>query len=562
MNTHTLRKHAGVLLLFTLFALITFFPAEFDEPLGSNPQDSLTFMWNFWWVEKAFREGLPLFQTNFLFYPGGINMAYTDLSLVNTIPGIFIAKLSDGIVAFNVLVFLTLILGAYTMFLLLEYLTNNAYVAILGGYLYSFGPWHVYKVNSSLIWASIEFVPLFVLFLFKTTEQPTLKNALWMSAFLVLTFYASIPFAFVMVLFSLMYVGYLIVTRHLTKNLLKKLVIAAVLFTLLVSPILVKMAEAHGDYIATTNAGANLVEYGRRTTSHAFLPGRASKAIMGISAMFWAVLGIVFLFRTKRREAWLWCTSLGLFFVLTLGDYGIKIGKYRLLDGVAMPAYFLRLIPPLNSFDFTKINFVMVFITSILAAYGLRWILDWVRKKQDWKTTAAFFVVLFLLIALDTTTLVQPSDRSLFSEKRMDAYERLAERGTKSDVVLDLPVATWMPASAIYKPETLAARNMIAQTIHQKHIMSGYRSRIPEEINKRRHQIYTYDLDQLKQDVDFIVVHKTFVFPQQVPNSAYDCTYDMDPKGKAFIEKVMATFAPALFYEDNALMMYDLSLIK
>ncbi len=560
MNT---KKHIAVIVLYALLAGIATYPliAHLNEPLGTNPQDNLSFMWNFWWVEKALTEGKELFYTDYLYYPTGISMVYTDLTLVNTMVGIVIAKFSDYVTAFNLLMLLTIIFGAYTMFLLLKYLTNNAAAAFLGGYIYAFGPWHIYKINSSLIWASIEFVPLFVLFLFKTAENPTTKNALLMALFLTLTFYASIPYAFMMVLFSLIYAAYLFATKKWTRALIKKCALAAVLFTLAVSPVVTLMITRYGDHAATTNPGFDLATYIARTTVHVFMPASVTKTVLSVTALILAVAGLVWLWKKRKQNGvcpGMWLASLLIFFLFSLGDKGIKIGKAIYFEQLPLPAYFMRQIPPLDSFEFAKSTFMVVFLTAILAGYGCKLLLEWLETRADRKTLYAGIGLLFMVIMLDITTVLIPSDNELFSERRMDAYRLLAARGTPDDVVLNLPVANWVERSRVVKADLTHVRNMMAQTIHGKRIMGGYRSRVAPEYTERLNALKNTDPEKLKEFIDFVVVYKSYLYPYTSPNSPYSCEIQIDPKGKEFIEKAMERFAEAKIYEDNALIIYDL----
>ena len=519
-------------------------------------------MWNFWWLEKALTEGKEVFSTDYLYYPTGISMVYTDMTLVNTVLGILFAKVSDYVTAFNIIALLTVIFGAYTMFLLLRYLTNNTSAAFLGGYIYAFGPWHIYKINSSLIWASIEFVPLFVLFLFKTTENPTTKNALLMALFLALTFYTSIPYAFMMVLFSIIYAVYLVVTKKLNKKLAQKIGLAAGVFALAVSPVVIRMITRYGGHVATTNPGFDLATYVARTTAHVFMPALVTKTVLSITTLILGVIGLVWLWKKREQKGLcvgMWLASLVIFFLFSLGDKGIKIGKTAYFEHLPLPAYFLRQIPPLDSFEFAKSTFMVVFLTAVLAGYGCKVLLEWLEARSDKKALYAGTALLFMVIALDITAMVVPSDNELFSERRMDAYNLLAARGTPDDVVLNLPVANWVERSAVVKADLIHVRNMMAQTIHGKRIMGGYRSRIAPEYAERLDSMKNVDPEKLIGAVDFVIVYKSYLYPSTSANAGYSCNIQIDQKGKEFIEKAMGRFASAKMYEDNALIIYDLN---
>ncbi|MDO8643192.1 MAG: hypothetical protein Q7R76_06475 [Candidatus Woesearchaeota archaeon] len=558
MKTHTNLK---IFFLYLLIASIATYPLilKLEEPLGVNPQDNLSFMWNFWWMKKVFTEGKNPLYTDALFYPTGINMAFTDMTFFNSIIGMVIGEATDYVTAFNLIAFLTCVFGAFTMYLLLVYLLKNRYAAFFGGYIYAFGPWHIYKINSSLIWASIEFVPLFLLFLFKTTEEPTKKNALLMGLFLALTFYTSIPFAFVMVLFSLIYTAWLLVTKKATKKLAACLGLGALLFTALVSPIVISMIIARGEYIATTNPGQDLSMYSVRTSAHLIATGVHTKTVIGVTTIILGLAGSLLLFKKKKGEAVLWLSSLLIFFVLNLGDQGIKVGKQIYAENLLMPAYFLRQLPLLNSFDFTKTVFVVVLITSILAGYGCVPLVEFLRKNTDRKSFAAGIMLLFFIIAADITTAVVPSDKELFSEKRNDAYKILAQRGTPDDVVMNLPIPWWVNKTAVIKPELISVRNMMGQTVFNKKIMSGYRSRISDGLIQRARLLYLTDPEKIKDTSRFVVIYKSYVFPTKSSNSAFSCDIPLDPKGKEFIDKVMVRFARAKIYEDHAFIIYDLA---
>src|SRR5512147_2264756 len=120
----TLRRHALILLFYTLLALIMTWPliTQLGTHFAGNNEDLWTFQWDNWWTRYALQHGYDILFTPVQFYPVGVSLAAHSLSFYNSLLWIPLAALVGDIAAYNITVLLTFILSGYTMYKLMEYL--------------------------------------------------------------------------------------------------------------------------------------------------------------------------------------------------------------------------------------------------------------------------------------------------------------------------------------------------------------------------------------------------------------------------------------------------------
>ena len=81
-----MRKHAAVLLLFTLLAVILTWPLalNFTTHVVGDGSDDPALTWNIWWFKHALLDlQVSPLTTDFMFYPIGINLVFYTLTLLN-----------------------------------------------------------------------------------------------------------------------------------------------------------------------------------------------------------------------------------------------------------------------------------------------------------------------------------------------------------------------------------------------------------------------------------------------------------------------------------------------
>jgi hypothetical protein len=139
----------GCLAAYVVLALAVFWPiGPFDTrslPIagGGNPagNDPFQMTWFLTYVPYAITHGLSLFHSNYVDYPGGVNLAdNTSVPLLGILAWPITATLGP-IAAFNFLIRLCFAVSGASMFLVLRRYCSSWQAAFIGGLLYAFGPY-------------------------------------------------------------------------------------------------------------------------------------------------------------------------------------------------------------------------------------------------------------------------------------------------------------------------------------------------------------------------------------------------------------------------------------
>jgi hypothetical protein len=134
---------AAALVAYTCLAVAMFSsswvnPTTLSIGLTGDPQE---IMWFLGWPPFAITHGLnPLF-TNYIDYPGGVNLMWNTSELL---PGLVLGPLTSlggFVLAWNVLMTAAVALSAWTAFLLIRRFVPNQVAAGVGGLLYGFSPY-------------------------------------------------------------------------------------------------------------------------------------------------------------------------------------------------------------------------------------------------------------------------------------------------------------------------------------------------------------------------------------------------------------------------------------
>ncbi|HSR31394.1 MAG TPA: hypothetical protein VLY63_12580, partial [Anaerolineae bacterium] len=333
-----------VLLAYTLFALILTWPVvtHFDSHVPGNGVDDPPLTWNLWWVRTSLlRLGTNPFESDYLFYPLGINLGFYTLTVLNGLLSIPLQGVLGLIPATNLLLLSSFILSAYGAFLLASYflfagphpranLSSDSQfsnflrpllVPFTAGLLYSFassklayaalGQWNI---------ASSQWIPFFVLYLFKMGENPYRWHyPLLATLFFLFQAYAELTYATFLILFTALWTIWHVWTRLRSACLWRRvgnLVLVGCTSLLGLIPILAMMIPdmlVEGDIFVESGGFAdvfsadligflvpsvyhpilgNLVEYFR------FDYSVGQHLYLGYSVLALAVLGIIF---ARRR---------------------------------------------------------------------------------------------------------------------------------------------------------------------------------------------------------------------------------------------------------------------
>lgn len=208
-----LRKYWAELLIFFFFLLVTLvvtYPTIFE--LGGSfygkPADPLGSIWQLWWLKYAIWQ--KHISPNFcplLAAPFGIDLT----SLMGRdifsnhfmrLPLLFL----NEVVVYNLFLLLTFLLSAVTMYFLVHYFTKNRLASMVAGIMYAFCPYHLTHAQQHFGLAQIQWMSLYVLFLFKLDDDRTYKYALLCALAFSLNLFADIHYGYFMLIFTATFV--------------------------------------------------------------------------------------------------------------------------------------------------------------------------------------------------------------------------------------------------------------------------------------------------------------------------------------------------------------------
>jgi hypothetical protein len=180
-------KQAAVLLFFALSAFVQLLP------LSLHPADSLNDAWdcllNTWilgWDQHQLgRAPLHLYEAN-IFYPNRQTLSYSETLLPLALLSWPVAAVTKNpILAYNFIFFLSCLLNAYAMFLLVKHLTGRYMSGLLAGLIFAFSATLMQQITHLQLVAAW-FIPLALLQLHHFFETTRLRHSILFALFFLL----------------------------------------------------------------------------------------------------------------------------------------------------------------------------------------------------------------------------------------------------------------------------------------------------------------------------------------------------------------------------------------
>ena len=163
-NILTFLAYSGLSIIFT-------YPVAFSSAEIPGGADGYQFLWILWWFKKALLSFANPYYSTYMFYPDGVNLAFTELTPFNSIASIPLQMLFSLVAAYNILWILSFIVSGYGTFLLVNYLNRDSRAAFISGLIFAFCPYHFAHALGHLNLITIEWIPFFVLFFIKTLTE-------------------------------------------------------------------------------------------------------------------------------------------------------------------------------------------------------------------------------------------------------------------------------------------------------------------------------------------------------------------------------------------------------
>ena len=167
-----LKRDGFAIVLFALTAIAMTFPLilHLNRLLIGDTTDVFPELWTTWWQHKAISEGLPLRYSNYLFYPGGFDATFS----IDRWPELLMSWPLSSVIpitsTYNLIGLASLVFGAYTTYLLLNYVLGHRSAAWLGSAFFTFYPRHLVKVFEQPSVARLHWLPIVLLLLLTGLE--------------------------------------------------------------------------------------------------------------------------------------------------------------------------------------------------------------------------------------------------------------------------------------------------------------------------------------------------------------------------------------------------------
>lgn len=577
--------HLSVILIFFILTSILTFPviANFGSEFAGFGADIWNNVWKWWWTQYAFENNLDWLQTDYIFYPYGVNVGKESLF---TMLVAHVFQFLDYVQIWNMLWIAGFVFGGYGAFLLSYHFNKNFLASIAAGAIFTFSTYHTTQAVSHIDLAFITWIPLSILFLFKMTETNSKINAMLAGTFLFLTVLTQLTYAFVMVVFVILFlIIYFIRKKNISnKTLAIHFLIAGTVFFLLSSPLFLTVsstlnAEPYKRPISEINIYSASLENAflipsplhsiYKISGHTFadsiyaMLGTSYTQVqmeqvifLGISPLVLSGIALVW-FRDKHFVFWV--ILLIVFTILILGP---ELKFLNELTGYELPGKVLYDLIPGWDFNRVPARFVVILTLSlaILSSHAISGIMQ--KHLKTNKKTIAFGSIVLFVILLEFATVPYPTTAHAIPS----IYETI-KNDSKNFVILDAPTGGLgyldLQSDPLYQ---------YFQTVHEKPIYGGWATRPSTESQRFMQSYFILQFfypaitdDIVKQDlkdvgasilnyynIGYVILHKD----TELEHLDQHIKTTFVPKLKQQMNKIMNQDSP--FYEDSELAVYKI----
>lgn len=546
------RVRRGILLTsaYLVITLIMSYPLilHFRSFFIGGPADGSMSFWSLWWMKYALVDlGQNPLDCSYLFYPEGVNLVYHSLPKALGLLSIPFQLLLGLTAGHNLVVIATFVGTALITYWLACRLVGRRTPAFIAGAIFAFCSYRWGQVGH-LTLLSTMLIPLYAGLMFICKEKASWANRrnwlFFVLAGLVLGVmaYDTEYYSVFLVIFNVVFCAFYFPFKNYREKINQWLaMIAGFGLTFAVAGIVYapmflaaqKELAANGDYISfplslTAMYGADLMAFIVPAGTSEFF-GKAfpetvknfsvaETSFIGWTALLLASAGVVFNYRC--RQVWMWMFSAVFFAACALGPYLVVQG-----DNYAVPTPYLLLakIPLIQSVRAPSRFIVITMLAiAILAAYGIRGIIERLEKKERMRYAVPVVVVAIMLML----GIEYKAPTSLVSTKTPPVYEEIGASGGSGSIIT-MPLG-WSTGVQYMGQE--ATFTEIYQAEHRRPLVSGMVARAPRK--KVMQGIYRPVLDNLaniymgpssldmdsgaikmvldEYQVSYIVVHKTY----------------------------------------------------
>lgn len=510
--TQKYRADVYAFLAYSFLAILLTYPLvlHFSTHVAGDGSDDPALAWNLWWVPHAILNlGAGPIYTQHMFYPIGLNLAFYTLTYLNAFVSIPIQYAFSLIVAANVNLLLSFVLGGFGAYLLVKFIIRNSkfeppasrlsLCAFAAGALYAFSSnKFLYASLGQFNIASSHWIPFYILFLLKLAPlaprpaplaaRDALRYGFLLGLFLLFQALSEFIYASFLIIFTVVYLVIWVISQHRQLSAFRFSLIAfpfaALVFLIPMLPILAAMIQelgTEGDIFQRRLGFANVFStdlLGFIIPSHLhplfgnyesqFHFAYINFGYLGYGAILLAALAI-----WKMPRARIWAALSLIFILITLGPSLLVNGAEY--DAPFLPFNLLLKIPFVNGNRYpSRWSVMLTLALAVMVGYGLLWASQKLKGKSP--TLIALLPFAFLLLTFfEHLSVPLP----LSNLQIPDVYKTIA-RDPGDSTVLEIPLA-WR--NGFRMAGTLDQAMMFAQWYQTQHghpILGGNTSRNPE----------------------------------------------------------------------------------
>jgi hypothetical protein len=496
-----LSHHIWALLGYFALALVVTYPtiAHFTSVVPSELiPDRDQHYWNFWWITQAALRPTDPLRTDMLYYPYGTPLYYHVLAIPLWLIGLIPQLIWGYAAAYNTVVIAAFTLSGYGAYRLALLIAHRPLASFLGGFVFAFTPYTLGAVSDGQNEVfSLQWIPFYAEAWLRAWRIPgsyfgALRPLLLAGIFFALGAYTTLYYPVDFLLFSVLYIAYLLLVRPDPLATLRRgvlsLAVIGIIALVICAPLVKGLIENYNNPRLDIGAGegqmiehsADLLGLFAAPHDHPLLGGTRygteklpvrDNLSLGYVALALAAIGAVNELakpRSWRKNDTRFWVAFGIIsLVLALGPE-LQIG--RTLTGIPLPFKLLENLPIIQGLGKVERFIALTRLSmGVLAAWGSAWVLDRLaRRLESGKRTTAAYRVLpaaFLLSLLLFELPLHPRYGQPFDVPA--GFDKLAQQPAGG--LMELPFAT--------QQNDVVGERMVYQTVHNHPIMAGYLSR-------------------------------------------------------------------------------------
>jgi hypothetical protein len=163
-----------VIAAFAAITALYFYPTfpSFGTAIIGPPEDNTMFTWFLWYGSRAIADpSLHFFHTTLMYHPEGMGLWFANYFYVGVVVAVFLKPLLGLAATYNILVLLSFVLSGLSAYLLIRYLIGDGIAAFFGAFIYAFNPMHFGHALHHPSVASLQFLPLYILFIIRANRH-------------------------------------------------------------------------------------------------------------------------------------------------------------------------------------------------------------------------------------------------------------------------------------------------------------------------------------------------------------------------------------------------------